>query len=101
MSHLPPPRWPGTKPLHRRHAGKFQLLGTQAAGGQVSSSIVGSRGKSSELSLTLVVKTGHAGLPPTQGGGSVSIPGQKERSSVLACWLLAFAACFYDVLLCS
>lgn len=77
------------KSMYHRHTGKFQLLGTQTAKGQVYNSVLGPGGKSSELSLTIVVKTGRAGLPPTRGGGSVSFPGHKERSSVLACRLLS------------
>lgn len=34
---------------------------------------------------------------PTQGSGSVGLPGQRERPSVLAVGFLAFTAHFYGV----
>lgn len=69
------------------------------AKGQVDSSFVGSGGKSSELSLAIVVRPGHAGLPQPR---VVAVLASLVRKKGLLSWLvgsLAFAAYFYDVLL--
>ena len=81
------------KPVHR-HDEKFQLLGAQAAKSQVYSSFVRSGGESSELPLTVVVRTGRAVLPHPR---VVALLASLVREKSLLSWLvgsLAFAAYF-------
>lgn len=81
------------KPVHR-HDEKSQLLGAQAAKSQVYSSFVRSGGESSELPLTVVVRTGRAVLPHPR---VVALLASLVREKSLLSWLvgsLAFAAYF-------
>lgn len=89
------------KPVCRKRADRSKLSGTEAAKALVSSSFVGSGGKSYELPLTIVVGTGCAGLSQARVVAPSASIGRKEGLLSRLIGSLALAAHVYDVLLCS
>lgn len=85
------------KPVGRRRADRAKLSGTEAAEALVSSSFVGSGGKSCELPLTVVVGTGCVGLPQARVVALSASIGRKEGLLSRLIGSLALAAHVYDV----